>query len=41
MEKGKAELHRGKYRVVLADKTYAGEIDVAVTFTLDVCNIAP
>ncbi|KAL7169906.1 hypothetical protein ACSBR2_034868 [Camellia fascicularis] len=35
-EKGKAELRPQKYRVVLPDKTYSGEISVAVTFTLNV-----
>ncbi|KAE8099384.1 hypothetical protein FH972_017369 [Carpinus fangiana] len=33
VETGKAELRRGKYRVVLPDKTYSGEICVAATFT--------
>ncbi|CAI9768315.1 unnamed protein product [Fraxinus pennsylvanica] len=33
LEKGKAELHPQKYRVVLTDKTYHGEIQVGVTFT--------
>ncbi|XP_059428653.1 16 kDa phloem protein 1-like [Corylus avellana] len=33
VETGKAELRRGKYRVVLPDNTYSGEICVAVTFT--------
>ncbi|KAK9985275.1 hypothetical protein SO802_030226 [Lithocarpus litseifolius] len=36
VETGKAELRRGKYRVVLPDKTYAGEICVAVNFTSNV-----
>jgi NurA-like 5'-3' nuclease len=36
VETGKAELRHGKYRVVLPDKTYSGEISVAVTFTHNV-----
>ncbi|KAL6998339.1 hypothetical protein U1Q18_008463 [Sarracenia purpurea var. burkii] len=35
-EKGKAKLGVQKYRVVQPDKTYSGEISVAVTFTLNV-----
>ncbi|KAH7843018.1 hypothetical protein Vadar_011820 [Vaccinium darrowii] len=35
-EKGEAELRTQKYRVVLPDNTYSGEISVGVTFTLDV-----
>ncbi|KAE9455594.1 hypothetical protein C3L33_12496, partial [Rhododendron williamsianum] len=35
-EKGKEELKAQKYRVVLPDNTYSGEISVAVTFTLNV-----
>ncbi|XP_008240867.1 PREDICTED: elicitor-responsive protein 1-like [Prunus mume] len=34
-EKGKAELGVAKYRVVLQDKTFAGEISVALAFTLN------
>ncbi|XP_048438921.1 elicitor-responsive protein 1-like [Pyrus x bretschneideri] len=34
-ERGKAELRSAKHRVVLQDKTYAGEISVALTFTLN------
>ncbi|XP_011077215.1 elicitor-responsive protein 1 [Sesamum indicum] len=33
VENGKAELRTQKYRVVSTDKTYHGEIQVAVTFT--------
>ncbi|KAM7464063.1 hypothetical protein LguiA_032184 [Lonicera macranthoides] len=33
MDKGKVELKHRKYRVVRPDKTYSGEIFVAVTFT--------
>ena len=33
LEMGKAELRQGKYRVVLPDKTSAGEICVEVNFT--------
>ena len=33
VEMGKAELRQGKYRVVLPDKTSAGEICVEVNFT--------
>lgn len=32
-ETGKAELRSAKYRVVLQDKTYAGEISVALSFS--------
>ncbi|KAL8167895.1 hypothetical protein V2J09_009394 [Rumex salicifolius] len=35
MEKGTAELKQGKYRVVLQDKRYAGEISVGVQFAVD------
>ena len=35
-ENGKAELHPSKYRVVRADQTFNGEIQVGVTFTLKV-----
>lgn len=33
VEKGTAELPLSKYRVVDADETYRGEIQVALTFT--------
>lgn len=33
LEKGTAELQPRKYRVVLPDKRYAGEITVGVMFT--------
>ncbi|KAL2558213.1 Calcium-dependent lipid-binding (CaLB domain) family protein [Forsythia ovata] len=33
VEKGKAELHPQKYRVVSTNKTYHGEIQVGITFT--------
>ncbi|KAL0299180.1 UNVERIFIED_CONTAM: phloem protein 1 [Sesamum radiatum] len=36
VENGKAELHTQKYRVVSANKTYRGEIQVGVTFTTNV-----
>ncbi|KAF8402923.1 hypothetical protein HHK36_011015 [Tetracentron sinense] len=36
VETGKAELQRRKYRVVLGNKSYAGEICVAVNFTRQV-----
>ncbi|KAB1224117.1 Elicitor-responsive protein 1 [Morella rubra] len=36
VETGKMELRRGKYRVVLPDKTYSGEICVGVTCTANV-----
>ncbi|KAL6142115.1 hypothetical protein ACLB2K_060398 [Fragaria x ananassa] len=35
MDKGKAELRSAKYRVVLQDKTYAGEICVALSFSIN------
>ncbi|XP_047956253.1 elicitor-responsive protein 1-like [Salvia hispanica] len=35
MEEGKAEMPIQKYRVVASDKTYRGEIQVGVTFTMD------
>ncbi|CAA3030327.1 elicitor-responsive 1-like [Olea europaea subsp. europaea] len=34
VEKGKAELHLQKYRVVSTNKTYHGEIQVGITFTI-------
>ncbi|XP_022864851.1 elicitor-responsive protein 1-like [Olea europaea var. sylvestris] len=34
VEKGKAELHPQKYRVVSTNKTYHGEIQVGITFTV-------
>ncbi|KAH7656952.1 putative Ca2+-dependent phospholipid-binding protein [Dioscorea alata] len=34
VEKGNGELHPSKYSVVLADRTYCGEIRVGVKFTL-------
>ncbi|CAA3030329.1 elicitor-responsive 1-like [Olea europaea subsp. europaea] len=36
VEKGKAELHPQKYRVVSPNKTYHGEIQVGITFTAKV-----
>lgn len=36
LEKGKADLGTQKYRVVLNDLTYHGEIQVAITFTVKV-----
>ncbi|KAH7656951.1 putative Ca2+-dependent phospholipid-binding protein [Dioscorea alata] len=36
VEKGNGELHPSKYSVVLADRTYCGEIRVGVKFTLKV-----
>ncbi|KAI3862161.1 hypothetical protein MKW92_045669 [Papaver armeniacum] len=33
VEKGKAEMHPTKYRVVASDKSYNGEIRVALSFT--------
>lgn len=38
VEKGTAELQTQKYRVVNADKSYRGEIQVGVTFTLKVIH---
>ena len=35
-ENGKSELHPQKYRVVGADQSYCGEIEVGITFTLKV-----
>ncbi|KAH7659750.1 C2 domain-containing protein [Dioscorea alata] len=35
VEKGNGELHPCKYSVVLADRTYCGEIRVGVKFTLN------
>ncbi|KAL1535606.1 16 kDa phloem protein 1-like [Salvia divinorum] len=35
MEEGKVEMPIQKYRVVSSDKTYRGEIQVGVTFTMD------
>ncbi|KAL4605070.1 hypothetical protein ACB092_09G002000 [Castanea dentata] len=35
-EMRKVELRQGKYRVVLPDRTYVGEICVVVNFTLNV-----
>ena len=37
MEEGEAELGSRKYRVVREDKTYTGDVSVAVIFK--VCNI--
>lgn len=31
--RGRAELKPAKYRVILADRTYRGEIRVGITFT--------
>lgn len=36
VEMGKADHRPTKYRVVLPNNSYAGEISVAVAFTLDV-----
>ena len=36
VETGKAHLRPTKCRVVLPNKSYAGEVSVAVAFTLDV-----
>ena len=36
VEDGAAEIHPRKYNVVRADKSYCGEIEVGITFTLKV-----
>jgi len=36
VDNGEAKLQTLKYRVVRANKSYCGEIDVGVTFTLQV-----
>lgn len=40
VEQGSAELHPTKYRVVRADNSYCGEIQVGVSFRLKV-HISP
>jgi hypothetical protein len=39
-ENGVAKLPALKYRVIRADQSYRGEIDVAITFTPKVINIS-